>query len=164
MSPGQKTGKRGRVKEVQCSRIEYAGAPSGHHWDHLDPVRVFAGAEAELATGPSHGGESMGHTPGSSGNGVSRGVMGSWGSAYLRIGLLELSRVMCTRSRSDLRTRRYRFIASLSEQIAMATLATLASRVVEGLSARRLRLKGRDLKESTLPRETVLSPVQNRGD
>ena len=90
--------------------------------------------------------------------------MGSWGSAYLRIGLLELSRVMCTRSRSDLRTRRYRFIASLSEQIAMATLATLASRVVEGLSARRLRLKGRDLKESTLPRETVLSPVQNRGD
>jgi hypothetical protein len=29
------------------------------------------------------------------------------GSAYLQIGLLELSRVMCTRSRSDLRTRRY---------------------------------------------------------
>ena len=41
------------------------------------------------------------------GNGVSRGVVGSWDSAYLQIGLLELSRVMATRSRSDLRTGRY---------------------------------------------------------
>ena len=60
MSPGQKTGKGGRVREVHCSRKEHAGAPSGHHWDHVDPVRVFAGAEAERATGPPHGGGSMG--------------------------------------------------------------------------------------------------------
>ena len=41
-----------------------------------------------------HGGGSMGAYASSGGSGVCRGVMGSWGSAYLQIGLLELSRVV----------------------------------------------------------------------
>ena len=60
-----------------------------------------------------HGGGSMGEYASSGGSGVSRGVMGSWGSAYLQIGLLELSRVEWTRSRSEQSCGKNRFITDL---------------------------------------------------
>ena len=72
-----------------------------------------------------HGGGGMGEYASSGGSGVCRGVMGSWGSAYLQIGLLELSRVVWKCSRSEQSCGKNRFITDrFRGKVAMATLPT----------------------------------------
>ena len=73
-----------------------------------------------------HGGGGMGEYASSGGSGVCRGVMGSWGSAYLQIGLLELPPGWCRHGRGQSEScGKNRFITDrFRGKVAMATLPT----------------------------------------